>query len=151
MENYVSFVTVEALNSAVLKSRREGRVTFTDQLVMPMVGGTLGLFSGISVLSLVEILCFLFNICFKRIYYFPVKEIRDRQRPVKLGGRLYYVMLLCSQLRFLSHMIPCQQIQGISDFFHFLAKFSATISFDHVHISRHISSFTGYALPSQTN
>ena len=51
--NYVAYITIEALNSEVIQSIKEMRVTFTDQL--GMVGGTLGLFTGMSVLSFLEI------------------------------------------------------------------------------------------------
>ena len=44
VRKYVSFVTIEALNNEVLKSYKERRVSFTDQLAT--IGGTLGLFSG---------------------------------------------------------------------------------------------------------
>ena len=53
VRNYVAYVTVEALNSEVIESRKEMRVTFTDQL--GMVGGTLGLFTGMSILSFFEV------------------------------------------------------------------------------------------------
>ena len=56
VKKYVAFVTVETLVDTVIKSKRIARITFNDQLAV--VGGTLGLFSGISILSMVEVLCF---------------------------------------------------------------------------------------------
>jgi hypothetical protein len=44
----------------VTKSARETRVTFIDQL--GTIGGTLGLFTGISILSMIEIVVFLFTL-----------------------------------------------------------------------------------------
>ena len=57
VRKYVSLVEVEASVNSVTKSLRKERVTFTDQL--SMVGGTLGLFTGISILSLCEFAIFL--------------------------------------------------------------------------------------------
>ena len=56
MKKYVAIVTVETPVDTVIKSKRIARTTFNDQLAV--VGGTLGLFSGISILSMVEVLCF---------------------------------------------------------------------------------------------
>ena len=56
VQKYISIVSVEAPTSVVLKSTREQRNTFSDKLAV--IGGTLGLFSGMSILSMVEILCF---------------------------------------------------------------------------------------------
>jgi hypothetical protein len=47
-----------------VKSKRIQRITFNDQLAF--IGGTLGLFTGISILSIVEVLC----ICLKMTKYF---------------------------------------------------------------------------------
>ena len=60
VSKYVSYVTIEALNNEVMLSTKELRVTFTDQLAM--IGGTLGLFAGISVLSFVEIGCLIMRL-----------------------------------------------------------------------------------------
>ena len=56
VQKYISIVSVEAPTSVVLKSIREERDTFSDKLAV--IGGTLGLFSGMSILSMVEIICF---------------------------------------------------------------------------------------------
>ena len=56
VKKYVAIVTVETPVDTVIKSKRIARTTFNDQLAV--VGGTLGLFSGISILSMVEVLCF---------------------------------------------------------------------------------------------
>ena len=59
INKYVSYVSIEALESEVLKSRKERRVSFGDQLAA--IGGTLGLFLGMSIISAIEIICFLFK------------------------------------------------------------------------------------------
>ena len=51
----VAIVTIETPVDTVIKSKRIARITFNDQLAV--VGGTLGLFTGISILSMVEVLC----------------------------------------------------------------------------------------------
>ena len=57
---YIAIVTVESPTNTVTKSARETRVTFIDQL--GTIGGTLGLFTGISILSMIEIVFFLFTL-----------------------------------------------------------------------------------------
>ena len=56
VSKYVSILTVEAPVDSVIKAKRVQRTTLNDELAV--VGGTLGLFSGISILSMVEIFCF---------------------------------------------------------------------------------------------
>ena len=56
-EKFVAMITVESPTSTVTKSAREPRVTFIDQL--GTVGGTLGLFTGMSILSIFELFFFL--------------------------------------------------------------------------------------------
>ena len=46
-------LTVESPSTSVIRSRREKRFSFNDQL--GTIGGTLGLFTGISLLSMVEV------------------------------------------------------------------------------------------------
>ena len=46
INNYISFVTVESPTSSTIKSKREKRVSFNDQL--GTIGGTLGLFTGMT-------------------------------------------------------------------------------------------------------
>ena len=57
---YISIVTVETPTNTVIKSTRAQRITFSEQLAF--VGGTMGLFTGMSILSFVEIICFFFKI-----------------------------------------------------------------------------------------
>ena len=57
---YISIVTVETPVNSVVKAKRVARITFNDKLAA--VGGTLGLFSGISILSMVEVVCFCLTI-----------------------------------------------------------------------------------------
>ena len=49
-------MTIETPTETVTKSTRVKRVSLNDQLAV--IGGTLGLFSGMSLLSMVEIICF---------------------------------------------------------------------------------------------
>ena len=64
VQNHISIVTIETPTDTVVKSKRIQRITFNDQLAF--IGGTLGLFTGISILSIVEVLC----ICLKMTKYF---------------------------------------------------------------------------------
>ena len=57
LKKFAAYVSIETMESEVLKSVRVKRVTFSDQLAT--VGGTLGLFSGMSIISIVEIICFI--------------------------------------------------------------------------------------------
>ena len=59
VETYVAQVNVESSTSTVTKSIREPKVTFIDQL--GTIGGTLGLFTGMSILSMIEVCLFLFS------------------------------------------------------------------------------------------
>ena len=56
LKKYVAIVTIETPVDTVIKSKRIARTTFNEQLAV--VGGTLGLFTGISILSVIEVLCF---------------------------------------------------------------------------------------------
>ena len=58
VEKFIAMVSVENPTSSVAKSAREPRVTFMDQL--GTIGGTLGLFTGMSLLSMIEIVFFLY-------------------------------------------------------------------------------------------
>ena len=67
VEKFVAMVNVESPTSSVIKSSRETRVTFLDQL--GTIGGTLGLFTGMSILSMVEVGFFIisfFRGCWKK-------------------------------------------------------------------------------------
>ena len=56
VQNYIAIVTVETPTDTVMKSMRVKRNTLSEQL--GVIGGTLGLFCGISILSMVEVMCF---------------------------------------------------------------------------------------------
>ena len=58
-------VTIEAMDSEIYQLRKDKKVTFTDKLAM--IGGTLGLFTGTSIISLVEICCLIHGVCKKLI------------------------------------------------------------------------------------
>ena len=60
VKKYISIVSIETPTDTVTKSTRVRGVSFNQQLAV--VGGTLGLFTGISILSIVEIICFCFTI-----------------------------------------------------------------------------------------
>lgn len=60
VSKYISIVTVETPVNSVVKAKRVARITFNDKLAA--IGGTLGLFSGISILSMVEVVCFCLTI-----------------------------------------------------------------------------------------
>ena len=53
-------MTVETPVNSVVKAKRVARISFNDKLAA--IGGTLGLFSGISILSMVEVVCFCLTI-----------------------------------------------------------------------------------------
>ena len=56
VRNFVSFVSVSSPTTSVMKTVRDKRFTFNDQL--GTIGGTLGLFTGMSVLSMIEVFFF---------------------------------------------------------------------------------------------
>ena len=56
VKNFLAFVSVSSPTTSVIKTVRDKRFTFFDQL--RTVGGTLGLFTGMSVLSMVEVSIF---------------------------------------------------------------------------------------------
>ena len=62
VRNYVSFVSVESPTTSVIKSKREKRISFNDQL--GTIGGTLGLFTGMSLLSIIEIFFLILNLVY---------------------------------------------------------------------------------------
>ena len=57
-------MSIETPTDMVTKSTRVRRVSFNEQLAV--VGGTLGLFTGMSLLSIIEIICFCFSMA-KRV------------------------------------------------------------------------------------
>ena len=58
VKNFLAFVSVNSPTGSVIKTVRDKRFTFFDQL--GTVGGTLGLFTGMSVLSMIEVSIFAF-------------------------------------------------------------------------------------------
>ena len=58
VRNFISFVSIGSPTTSVMKTVRDKRFTFNDQL--GAIGGTLGLFTGMSLLSIVEVLIFAF-------------------------------------------------------------------------------------------
>ena len=58
VKNFVSLVSVSSPTASVMKSVRDKRFTFNDQL--GTIGGTLGLFTGMSILSMIEVFIFVF-------------------------------------------------------------------------------------------
>ena len=51
---YVALVTIESPSESVFKSRLDKRTSFNDQL--SLIGGTLGIYVGISVISMFEVM-----------------------------------------------------------------------------------------------
>ena len=74
VKKYVAYVDVEGSVNSVMKSQRQKRVTFTDQL--SMIGGTLGLFSGISILSLCEVAIFILTTIGQKIKKLFVRNVK---------------------------------------------------------------------------
>ena len=77
IHRFVGMVSVESPTSTVTKSAREPRVTFIDQL--GTVGGTLGLFTGMSVLSMIEVVFFLVTF-FRSCFNVETKDFKDAVR-----------------------------------------------------------------------
>ena len=71
ISKYISIVTVETPVDSVIKAKRVASTTFNDQLAV--IGGTLGLFTGISILSMVQVVCFLLTIT-KRMCHLGSKQ-----------------------------------------------------------------------------
>ena len=66
VKNYISFVSVSSPTTSIVRTIHDKRFTFFDQL--GTVGGTLGLFTGMSVLSIFEVLIFSFVLLGSIIY-----------------------------------------------------------------------------------
>ena len=60
VEDYVSFVSVESPTTSVIMSEKDQKVSFYDQL--GTIGGTLGLFTGMSALSMIEVVFLIVNL-----------------------------------------------------------------------------------------
>ena len=82
VEKFIAMVSVESPTSSVAKSAREPRVTFMDQL--GTIGGTLGLFTGMSLLSMIEIVFFLY-VFFKSCLKFETKDLKAAVQVIILG------------------------------------------------------------------
>ena len=74
---YISIVSIETPTDAVTKSGRVRRKSLDDKL--SDVGGILGLFSGISVLSMVEVVCFCFGMT-KKLCWCGKDKILDKEK-----------------------------------------------------------------------
>ena len=92
ISKFVALVSVESPTDSITKSAREIRVTLIDQI--GTVGGTLGLFTGMSILSMVEIAFFLVK--FLRSF-FKIKQsdlltigktLQDHQEPNLLATEI---------------------------------------------------------------
>ena len=59
LPKYMAMVSIESPTRTVTKSNKVKRITIYEQLAI--IGGTLGLFTGMSILSMVEVVCFCFN------------------------------------------------------------------------------------------
>ena len=73
---YISIVSIDTPTNSVTKSVRARRKSFDDKL--SDVGGILGLFSGISVLSMVEVVCFCFGMT-KKLCWCGKDKILDKE------------------------------------------------------------------------
>ena len=56
---YLQILTDNHPSNMAIKSRRDETINFSGRLAA--IGGTLGLFAGISILSMVEVLCIIFS------------------------------------------------------------------------------------------
>ena len=56
VKKFVTFVSISSPTTSVMRTVRDKRFTFNDQL--GTIGGTLGLFTGMSVLSMIEVFFF---------------------------------------------------------------------------------------------
>ena len=78
---YISIVTVETPVNSVVKAKRVARITFNDKLAA--VGGTLGLFSGISILSMVEVVCFCLTITKRMCQMVSCEQSKKTSNPTR--------------------------------------------------------------------
>ena len=81
VKKYVAIVTVETPTSTVIKSTRVQRITVSEEIAV--FGGTLGLFTGMSILSFVEIICFCFKLNVKVCAYGKGK-LCDKKKPISV-------------------------------------------------------------------
>ena len=73
LRNYVSFVSVESPTKSITKSMRDKRASFIDQL--GTIGGTLGVCAGMSVLSMIEVLVFVYIVLVGAMY--DLKQLKQ--------------------------------------------------------------------------
>ena len=66
VKNYISFVSVSSPTGSIVRTIHDNRFTFNDKL--GTVGGTLGLFTGMSILSIAEVFIFSFVLVASIIY-----------------------------------------------------------------------------------
>ena len=83
IEKFIALVSVESPTSTVTKSTREPRVTFMDQL--GTIGGTLGLFTGMSILSLIGVAFFLY--AYFKSLRFTIKDLKAAGQVIILGKK----------------------------------------------------------------
>ena len=80
-ENYVAFVTVDGPSSAVILTERDKSLYFYD--VLSTLGGHFGLFCGMSLLGIAEIvilmISLLYQICQKILR--PIQTIQETDEP----------------------------------------------------------------------
>ena len=62
-KKYVAMVTIYSPRTVITKSKRVKAIGFNDQL--SAIGGAFGLFTGISILSMVEVLCCIMKLIIK--------------------------------------------------------------------------------------
>ena len=77
----MSFVSVESPTSLVIMTKRDKAMSFYDKL--GVVGGTFGLFVGMSLLSFGEIAILLLELIFLEIWKTPLEMLEDS------GGKSY--------------------------------------------------------------
>ncbi len=81
-ENSVARVTIEVAKPTVLRVEKRKKASFPDQL--GTVGGTIGLFTGLSLISVVEMIYWMYLTVVA--YLSANSESRKRERNVKSAG-----------------------------------------------------------------
>ena len=81
MRSYIAFLSIESPTTSVILSVRDKRNSFYDQL--GTIGGTLGLFTGMSLLSMVEVMFLMGNI---------FKQAKAKYYARKYGKRLEFFL-----------------------------------------------------------
>jgi uncharacterized membrane protein len=80
-QNYVAFVTVDGPTSAVILTERDKGLYFYD--VLSTLGGHFGLFAGMSLLSIAEVVILLITIFYElcNSIYKPFQSIQEKVEP----------------------------------------------------------------------